>query len=80
MVYITPTLVHISGEWIQYDTLSLPINKTDAHAVAGAWTYLSRYTLSLLLGLSADDDADGNDTYTEEEQNKMNKYKRGTPQ
>ena len=81
IVYITPTLVHISGEWIQYDTLSLPITKTDAHAVAGAWTYLSRYTLSLIFGLSASDgDADGNDTYTEEEQNKMNKYKKGTPQ
>tara|TARA_R100001082_G_scaffold76742_1_gene44665 strand:- start:3302 stop:3757 length:456 start_codon:yes stop_codon:yes gene_type:complete len=78
--FMTPTLVHESGEWILLQTVSIPITKGDAHAVAGAWTYLSRYILSLTFGLSADVDKDGNDTFTEDEQNKMNRYKRGTPQ
>jgi hypothetical protein len=78
--FIIPSLVHESGEWIEFRKVAIPITKGDAHAVAGAWTYLSRYILSLLFGLSADKDKDGNDTFTENEQNKMSKYKRGTPQ
>jgi|TARA_R110002167_G_scaffold152457_1_gene346452 hypothetical protein len=74
-----PMLIHASGEFIHFSTISLPITKCDAHSVAGAWTYLSRYSLSLLFGLSADDDADGNDTYTKAEASQKNKFKEGVP-
>jgi hypothetical protein len=78
--FIIPTLLHKSGEWIEFRKAEIPITRADGHAIAGAWTYLSRYILSLIFQLSADKDKDGNDTFTEEEQNKMSKYKRGTPQ
>ena len=69
--FMTPTLVHESGEWIQLNTVSIPITKEDAHGVAAAWTYLSRYILSLTFGLSADVDKDANDTFTKDQLNKM---------
>ncbi len=58
-IYIETTLLHMSGEWVQGDQ---PINAkaTDPQSIGSAMTYARRYSLSAILGVSSDDDEDGN--------------------
>jgi hypothetical protein len=53
-------LAHISGQWIQFGPLTIPMAKRDAHGAGSATTYAKRYALSAALGISADEDDDGN--------------------
>lgn len=53
-------LFHASGQWMQFEPLIMPVQKSTAHAVGGAITYAKRYTLSASLGVVADEDDDGN--------------------
>jgi hypothetical protein len=52
-------LMHSSGQWLQFDPLTVPMMKPDAHGVGSALTYARRYALGAVLGLVAEDD-DGN--------------------
>jgi hypothetical protein len=58
-VAVTTRLLHASGQWIQFDPLTVPLSKADAHGVGSATSYARRYALGAALGLVADDD-DGN--------------------
>lgn len=53
------TLAHSSGQWIRS---SLPINptKNDPQALGSAITYMRRYSLAAIAGVTTDDDDDGN--------------------
>lgn len=53
-------LAHSSGQWIEFGPLTIPMAKRDAHGAGSATTYAKRYSLSAALGISADDDDDGN--------------------
>ena len=53
-------LAHTSGQWIQFGPLTIPMGKRDAHGAGSATTYAKRYALSAALGISADEDDDGN--------------------
>ena len=59
---ITTRLFHTSGEWLE-DTTPLPdvaMAKTNAAQNLGAAiTYMKRYTLCAMLGISSDEDVDG---------------------
>ena len=57
---VTTMLIHVSGEYIQTDTLRLRPSKNDAQQMGSAITYAKRYQLSALLGISSDIDDDGN--------------------
>ena len=57
---VTTTLLHISGEYIQTDTLKVRPTKNDAQQMGSAITYAKRYQLSALLGISSEIDDDGN--------------------
>jgi hypothetical protein len=67
-VSITSILLHESGEYIQSDELILPAYQTkgggvkefNAQGAGSAITYGRRYSLSAILGLSSEDDDDGN--------------------
>lgn len=59
-VIVTTLLVHESGEWIESDPLVLKADKATAQGAGSAITYARRYALSALLGISSEDDDDGN--------------------
>lgn len=52
-------LVHESGEWV-LSSVVMPIVKSDPQGAGAAVTYGRRYGISALLGLSTDEDDDGN--------------------
>lgn len=58
-IAVATRIVHSSGQWIEFDPLTVPLSKADAHGVGSATTYARRYALGAALGLVADDD-DGN--------------------
>lgn len=56
---VTTLLLHSSGEWVRA-TLRLRPIKMDPQGVGSALTYARRYALSAMVGVTADDDDDGN--------------------
>ena len=58
---LTTMLIHISGEWIESDSLSMRPTKSDPQGIGSATTYARRYGVSSFLGLSTGEvDDDGN--------------------
>lgn len=58
-VVVTTFLVHDSGQRMSVD-VALPISKQDPQGGAGAITYGRRIGISMLLGITVDEDDDGN--------------------
>jgi hypothetical protein len=58
VVTLTTLLLHTSGEFLQ-STAGVRLAKHDAPSVGSALTYLRRYALSAVVGLSAEADDDG---------------------
>lgn len=59
-VNVTTFIMHSSGEYIQFDTFSLPAAKADAQGFGSAATYARRYSLAAAYGIVSDEDDDGN--------------------
>ncbi len=59
VVMIKTILLHESGEYIEFGDLAMPAEKT-AQAFGAAITYGRRYALAAILGISSEDDDDGN--------------------
>lgn len=59
-VEVTTFLLHESGEWIKSDPLVLRADKATAQGAGSAITYARRYALTAMLGISSEDDDDGN--------------------
>lgn len=59
-VTVTTMILHESGEWIRLDPLTLKADKNTAQGIGSAITYARRYALSAALGISSEDDDDGN--------------------
>lgn len=59
-VTIRTTLLHLSGEYIESEPLTLKMEKVTAQGAGSAITYARRYAISAILGLSSEDDDDGN--------------------
>lgn len=57
LILIT-TLVHSSGQWIRSRS-PIPLLKSDPQAMGSSITYMRRYNLSAIVGISTDDDDDG---------------------
>jgi hypothetical protein len=57
-VTVTSRILHSSGEWIE-STAEAPVPKADPQGVGSAVTYLRRYSLAALCGITQEDD-DGN--------------------
>lgn len=68
-VNITTRLVHVSGQWVEFGPLTIPIGKKDAHAVGSACSYGKRYALCAAVGVVSDDD-DGNQATLSQEKKK----------
>lgn len=59
-VGVTTILMHESGQYIQTDPFLIPAKQQDAQGYGSCITYAKRYSLSALLGVSSDEDDDGN--------------------
>lgn len=60
-VCITTRVVHVSGQWVEFGPLNIPLTKKDAHGVGSSVSYGKRYALCAALGVvSGDEDDDGN--------------------
>ena len=60
LITISTIIMHISGEWIEPEPLVLKAAKSDPQGAGSAITYGRRYSLSAILGISSEDDDDGN--------------------
>lgn len=57
---VTTRLMHVSGQWIEFGPLTIPLGKKDAQGVGAATTYAKRYSLAAAVGVIDDEDDDGN--------------------
>lgn len=56
---IKTVLLHEKGEFIEFDTFVLPLEKNSAQSAGGALTYARRYSLAAAFGIASDTDTDG---------------------
>ena len=68
VISIETTLTHTSGEWVS-GIMSAKLTKTDPQSVGSCITYLRRYSLSAIVGVSPEDD-DGESATREKTQQK----------
>ncbi|HLG26732.1 MAG TPA: ERF family protein [Paenisporosarcina sp.] len=59
-VGIITILMHSSGEFIETEPIYATPTKQDAQAAGSVITYLKRYSLSAVFGITSDEDDDGN--------------------
>lgn len=64
-VVITTILIHESGEFLQSSPLKIPASRggkpADAQGIGSATSYGKRYQLQAAIGVTADEDSDGED-------------------
>ncbi len=58
-VFVTTRITHSSGQWLEFDPLSIPF-EGNPQAAGSAITYLRRYSLWAALGIAGEEDDDGN--------------------
>ena len=63
-VGVVTVLMHSSGEYIQTEPIFTTPAKNDAQATGSVITYLKRYSLSAVFGITSDEDDDGNSAST----------------
>lgn len=57
---VSTLVMHDSGEWIEYPPIYAKPQKADAQGIGSVITYLKRYALSAVFGITSDSDDDGN--------------------
>lgn len=70
LVGVTTTLLHKSGEWMEFEPILLKLDKQSAQGAGSAITYSRRYAISSILGISSEDDDDANSIEPEKGNNK----------
>ena len=58
MVGVRTLLGHKSGQYIESESVMLPLEKQSAQGVGSGYTYARRYSLSAMLGIASEDDDD----------------------
>lgn len=59
-VSVLTFVLHISGEWMEFGPLTMPVNKLDCQGFASAISYAKRYALQAAFGIVSGEDDDGN--------------------
>jgi len=59
-VGVATLLMHTSGEFIEFDPVFMKADKETAQGAGALITYLKRYSLSAIYGITSDQDDDGN--------------------
>lgn len=57
---VSTLLMHSSGEFIEFDPIFMKSEKDTAQGAGSVITYLKRYSLSAVYGITSDEDDDGN--------------------
>lgn len=71
-VGVITMLMHSSGEFIETDPIFATPSKQDAQGAGSVITYLKRYSLSAVFGITSDQDDDGNNASGLNQQQKPN--------
>ena len=61
-VGVATLLMHTSGEFIEFDAVFMKADKETAQGAGALITYLKRYSLSAIYGITSDEDDDGNNS------------------
>ncbi|MDV4829837.1 ERF family protein [Enterococcus faecium] len=59
-VSVSTMIMHESGQYIEFEPLTLPAVKQDSQALGSAVTYARRYSLAAVFGVTSDVDDDAN--------------------
>lgn len=73
-VGIITVLMHESGEYIESEPIFATPAKQDAQATGSTITYLKRYSLSAMFGITSDEDDDGNSASGNKQGKQNNNY------
>lgn len=57
---VATLLLHTSGEFVEYDPVYMKSDKDTAQGAGSVISYLKRYALSAIYGITSDEDDDGN--------------------
>lgn len=77
-VGIITVLMHESGEYIESEPIFATPAKQDAQATGSTITYLKRYSLSAMFGITSDEDDDGNSASGNKQGKQNNNYQQNT--
>lgn len=66
-VSIITYVLHVSGEWMEFGPLTMPVTKLDCQGFASAISYGKRYALQAAFGIVSGEDDDGNIACKKEE-------------
>src|SRR5699024_1161920 len=61
-VGVATILMHTSGEYIQFDPVFMKAEKQTPQGYGALITYIKRYTLSAIIGITSDQDDDANES------------------
>lgn len=78
-VGVATLLMHESGEWIEYPPVMQKPAKPDPQQLGSTITYLKRYTLSAVFGITSDKDDDGERAMNRNSQGEAQGFKQGQP-
>lgn len=71
-VGVITVVMHESGEYIEFEPFTLPLDKKNAQGSGSALTYARRYALSSAFGIASDEDDDGNGASVQDNTSKNN--------
>ena len=54
--YVITRVFHVSGQWIEYEPLTIQLAKRDAQSTGSVISYARRYSICSILGIAPEDD------------------------
>ncbi|QQT10820.1 ERF family protein [Staphylococcus pasteuri] len=80
LVGISTVLLHESGEFIEFPPATTKPDKNTPQGVGSALTYMRRYSLSAVFGITSDQDDDGNEASGKNSKNKQTQPQKASGQ
>ncbi|AGZ24981.1 MULTISPECIES: ERF family protein [Staphylococcus] len=80
LVGISTVLLHESGEFIEFPPATTKPDKNTPQGVGSALTYMRRYSLSAVFGITSDQDDDGNEASGKSNRNKQTQPQKASSQ
>ncbi|MEX2955523.1 ERF family protein [Staphylococcus pasteuri] len=80
LVGISTVLLHESGEFIEFPPATTKPDKNTPQGVGSALTYMRRYSLSAVFGITSDQDDDGNEASGKSIRNKQTQPQKASSQ
>lgn len=80
LVGISTVLLHESGEYIEFPPTTTKPDKNTPQGVGSALTYMRRYSLSAVFGITSDQDDDGNEASGKNNKSKQTQLQKASSQ